>query len=66
MSALITASQRVALAIRTLQADVDMLHMAADDAVEEGVDFELVRPVLEAARRDLDDRWNDLRKLANP
>lgn len=66
MSALITDVQRVALAARTLKTDVDMLQMAAEDAIEEGADFARIKPALDQARRDLGDRWNDLRKLANP
>ncbi len=63
MSALITDAQRIALAVRSLGTDVDMLQMAAEDATEEGVGFDRIRPVLDQARNDLEARWNDLRKL---
>lgn len=66
MSALVTDSQRIALAVKNIKTGADLLWMAAEDAAEEGVDFERIKPVLEQARRDLDARWNDLRDLVNP
>lgn len=60
---LISDTQRAARAIREISTDLDLLYMAVDDAVDQGVDFALIEPVLVEVRRELSVKWAELRKL---
>lgn len=62
---LINDTQRVAVAVKAIYTDVDMLHIAAENAIEAGVPFENLRPALDQARRDLNERYADLQRLVN-
>jgi hypothetical protein len=62
-SPLTSDTQRAARFIREISTDMDMLYMAVDDAVDQGVDFALVEPVLAEVRRELGVKWAELRRL---
>lgn len=64
-SPLTNDTQRAARAIREISTDLDLLYMAVDDAVDQGVDFALVEPVLAEVRRELSVKWAELRKLVS-
>lgn len=60
---LISDTQRAARFIREISTDMDMLYMAVDDAVDQGVDFERIVPVLTSVRHELSVKWAELREL---